>query len=78
MTEIRINGKLTAISDENEELYVELIHRIVNEDYGSENGDADFDSLSSNNDATIISELKIDYKIDDNADQLEMFNSEPE
>ncbi len=41
--EIIINGKVTCVSTENEELFQELVNRIINEDVHGETGDADFD-----------------------------------
>jgi hypothetical protein len=61
--EITINGKVTCVSNENEELFQELVNRIINEDVHGKTGEADFDVASIGNDATISSTLEIRYLI---------------
>ena len=63
--DIRINGKPTITSDENEELLNELVNRIVNEDVAFATGKADFDVESTDNDAFIYGTISINYKVDD-------------
>ena len=63
--DIKINGKITSVSDENEELLNELVNRIINEDVAGATGEMDFDVESPTKDVFIYGTLSVNYEIDD-------------
>ena len=60
---IIINGRETEISDENMELFQELLNRIVNADVAGVTGNMDFDVTSPSNDISMDGALHITYGI---------------
>jgi len=65
MIRIKINGIETLVSDENHELFQELVNRIINEEVAGETGDSDFDLESSDSDVEFDVLLNVEYKIVD-------------
>ena len=60
---IIINDQKTCVSDENEELFNELVNRIINETVSGESGKADFDIESPHVNSTHNAALFIKYEI---------------